>query len=219
MNLKYDDHKVAFRREETIAEIALAWRRAARNENSATFNVVDFALKVLRKRHKKGTLLIEFYEGQPGAKPAYVTFDPLTLHVDSEVWELAGLGDPESRFVVAHEIGHIVLHDHNAQGFSEDPNGRIKFATEEESAEWQADVFAHYFLVPNVLAISIYDRKHLAEACSVTRRVAENRMRRVKRLGLLQYEGDACGDCGNFTLVRDRDGFNCDTCGSTTGCS
>lgn len=33
------------------------------------------------------------------------------------------------------------------------------------------------------------------------------------------YEGDACGDCGNFTLVRNGTCLKCDTCGGTTGCS
>ncbi|GHF27352.1 ribonucleotide-diphosphate reductase subunit alpha [Kordiimonas sediminis] len=33
------------------------------------------------------------------------------------------------------------------------------------------------------------------------------------------YEGDACGDCGNFTLVRNGTCMKCDTCGSTSGCS
>jgi ribonucleoside-diphosphate reductase alpha chain len=33
------------------------------------------------------------------------------------------------------------------------------------------------------------------------------------------YEGEACGECGNFTLVRNGTCLKCDTCGSTTGCS
>ena len=33
------------------------------------------------------------------------------------------------------------------------------------------------------------------------------------------YEGEACGECGNFTLVRNGTCLNCDTCGSTSGCS
>src|SRR5262249_31371095 len=33
------------------------------------------------------------------------------------------------------------------------------------------------------------------------------------------YEGDACGNCGNFTLVRNGTCMKCDTCGSTSGCS
>jgi ribonucleoside-diphosphate reductase alpha chain len=33
------------------------------------------------------------------------------------------------------------------------------------------------------------------------------------------YQGDACGECGNFTLVRNGTCLKCDTCGATTGCS
>ncbi len=33
------------------------------------------------------------------------------------------------------------------------------------------------------------------------------------------YEGENCGDCGNFTLVRNGTCLKCDTCGSTSGCS
>uniref|UniRef100_UPI0035246BC8 hypothetical protein n=1 Tax=Salmonella enterica TaxID=28901 RepID=UPI0035246BC8 len=33
------------------------------------------------------------------------------------------------------------------------------------------------------------------------------------------YEGDACGECGNFTMVRNGTCLKCVTCGSTSGCS
>jgi ribonucleoside-diphosphate reductase alpha chain len=33
------------------------------------------------------------------------------------------------------------------------------------------------------------------------------------------YEGEACGDCGNYTLVRNGTCMKCNTCGSTSGCS
>ena len=33
------------------------------------------------------------------------------------------------------------------------------------------------------------------------------------------YQGDACPECGNFTLVRNGTCLKCDTCGGTTGCS
>jgi ribonucleoside-diphosphate reductase alpha chain len=33
------------------------------------------------------------------------------------------------------------------------------------------------------------------------------------------YEGENCGECGNFTLVRNGTCLKCETCGSTTGCS
>lgn len=33
------------------------------------------------------------------------------------------------------------------------------------------------------------------------------------------YEGEACTDCGSYTLVRNGSCLKCDTCGGTTGCS
>ncbi|HKD48497.1 MAG TPA: vitamin B12-dependent ribonucleotide reductase [Rhizomicrobium sp.] len=44
-----------------------------------------------------------------------------------------------------------------------------------------------------------------------SRRVAEARMK--------GFEGDSCGACGNFTLVRNGTCMKCNTCGATSGCS
>ena len=46
---------------------------------------------------------------------------------------------------------------------------------------------------------------------SVAKRIREARMK--------GYEGDACNECGNFTLVRSGTCLKCGTCGSTSGCS
>ncbi len=43
--------------------------------------------------------------------------------------------------------------------------------------------------------------------------------RRAAEARLKGYEGDACGTCGNFTLVRNGTCMKCDSCGSTSGCS
>ena len=40
-----------------------------------------------------------------------------------------------------------------------------------------------------------------------------------KQARMKGYEGDACSECGNFTLVRNGTCLKCDTCGGTTGCS
>jgi ribonucleoside-diphosphate reductase alpha chain len=44
-----------------------------------------------------------------------------------------------------------------------------------------------------------------------SRRVADARMK--------GFEGDSCGACGNFTLVRNGTCMKCNTCGATSGCS
>jgi ribonucleoside-diphosphate reductase alpha chain len=48
------------------------------------------------------------------------------------------------------------------------------------------------------------------------RAVAAERRAEAKAKG---YEGEMCGECLNFTLVRNGTCLKCDTCGSTTGCS
>lgn len=40
-----------------------------------------------------------------------------------------------------------------------------------------------------------------------------------QRARLQGYEGDACGECGNFTMVRNGTCLKCNTCGATSGCS
>jgi len=42
---------------------------------------------------------------------------------------------------------------------------------------------------------------------------------RAAEARLKGYEGDSCGECGNFTLVRNGTCMKCDTCGGTSGCS
>lgn len=46
-----------------------------------------------------------------------------------------------------------------------------------------------------------------------------DRGRKIQEARLKGYEGDACPECGNFTLVRNGTCLKCDTCGGTTGCS
>jgi ribonucleoside-diphosphate reductase alpha chain len=48
---------------------------------------------------------------------------------------------------------------------------------------------------------------------------AARRLERIRAARIKGYEGDSCGECGNFTLVRNGTCLKCDTCGATSGCS
>ncbi|MEI9885210.1 MAG: vitamin B12-dependent ribonucleotide reductase [Rhizomicrobium sp.] len=50
-------------------------------------------------------------------------------------------------------------------------------------------------------------------------KVRELQAKRAAEARMKGYEGDACGGCGNFTLVRNGTCMKCNTCGSTSGCS
>jgi ribonucleoside-diphosphate reductase alpha chain len=47
----------------------------------------------------------------------------------------------------------------------------------------------------------------------------ETRAQRAAEARMKGYDGDACGQCGNFTLLRNGTCMKCDTCGGTSGCS
>ncbi|WP_212524652.1 vitamin B12-dependent ribonucleotide reductase [Actibacterium sp. MT2.3-13A] len=53
-------------------------------------------------------------------------------------------------------------------------------------------------------------------ASASTSAIAMDAVTRAKMQG---YEGDPCGECGNYTLVRNGTCMKCNTCGSTSGCS
>jgi ribonucleoside-diphosphate reductase alpha chain len=48
---------------------------------------------------------------------------------------------------------------------------------------------------------------------------ADPRIEQIRTARMKGYEGDSCGECGNFTLLRNGTCLKCDTCGGTSGCS
>ena len=58
--------------------------------------------------------------------------------------------------------------------------------------------------------------EHRSEVRAHAKAAAAEKRAEAKARG---YEGEACSECGNFTLVRNGTCLKCDTCGSTTGCS
>lgn len=207
------DYEVRFLREETIADIALELRTEAGEQSSAYFNIVSFIEGFLKRKFKsKDPLTIKFFEMKDGDPPAYVTYQPLTLHVDPDVWHEAQLGDPYSRFIIAHEIGHLVLHDHHARTFSNEDGRRRRF--KEISAEWQANTFATYFLLPDSMVLANMNAKGLARSCGVEESLAAERVAALEasRKVRPQIEGSFCISCGNFTERRNGS-VTCVTCG------
>jgi ribonucleoside-diphosphate reductase alpha chain len=61
-------------------------------------------------------------------------------------------------------------------------------------------------------ALSLAKSEERAQA----RALAAGKLAEAKAKG---YEGEACEECGNFTLLRNGTCLKCDTCGATTGCS
>ncbi|MYZ48735.1 hypothetical protein, partial [Propylenella binzhouense] len=58
-----------------------------------------------------------------------------------------------------------------------------------------------------------------AEAYAAAAAPVRDRAQKAAEARMKGYEGEACGECGNFTMVRNGTCLKCDTCGSTSGCS
>ncbi len=68
---------------------------------------------------------------------------------------------------------------------------------------------------------SVYETKTAVSASATTSvsNKSDIRASRVLEARIKGYEGDACSECGNFTMVRNGTCLKCDTCGTTSGCS
>jgi len=135
-----------------------------------------------------------------------------------------GAGESETTSMMAQAIGAPTL---ASVGFVRSNlyvlNGRG--AGSQATADATTQVFAPAVAAP-LPAQSSMDGMAVAFASggaavlgSATVGHADERLDRVREARLKGFEGDACTDCGNFTLVRNGTCLKCNTCGATTGCS
>ncbi len=116
---------------------------------------------------------------------------------------------------------HIVLHDEFAVAFSDDEAAQLAYLDNEESSEWQANVFAGYFLAPDHIVLKLRDTDVIAGLCVISDELALKRYTEAKNTKEVlhqKYEGDMCNDCSNFTLIRNGCTTTCDTCGQSMSC-
>lgn len=203
MAAKLRDYYVPYRREETIADTADLWRHAAMADNAPYFNVVKFVQGILAPSlaRQKTELKFRFFTPKNNEDFAYVSVEPLTLNIDEEIWELAERGDPFSRLVVSHEIGHIVLHgDYEKAAFSNDSTSQLKAIPQGNSAEWQAIIFAEHFLLPDRIVESYSSSWDIVKSCGVQRELAEKRFAQVRENKLRKQQlSNFCPTCGEFS--------------------
>jgi ribonucleoside-diphosphate reductase alpha chain len=68
-------------------------------------------------------------------------------------------------------------------------------------------------------AVNDGTRAAMAAISSAVLAAIDERADKAREARMKGYEGDACGECGNFTLVRNGTCLKCNTCGATSGCS
>jgi hypothetical protein len=215
----FRDHRVDFRREEVVSAEAGRLRELAGVSEEARLDVVSLIYWLQANGWRdKGKLSLKVWSERPKGKRAFVTFSPLALNIERRTLELARWQhDSESRYVIAHEIGHVVLHDHNAKPFSDEDIKYSKFGFEETSAEWQADRFADHLLLPDNILAGYESIEQIVIECAVSPDLAERRFPKKKSLELFRsrFMGDPCPECFGFTLLRNGGFLECDRCGAS----
>jgi ribonucleoside-diphosphate reductase alpha chain len=79
-----------------------------------------------------------------------------------------------------------------------------------------ANAPSNLYILPTSLAATGTEGTVLNSTRVTNKPSARDNIQRARSLG---YAGDACGDCGNFTMVRNGTCLKCNTCGATSGCS
>jgi hypothetical protein len=185
-----NDRKVPFLSERTLAHAADRLRRVARRLGKYPIDIVGLIQNVLIERLAATEgLRVEIFEGNKFDEPAIVNFTEayprITLHVRRNVWNDAKLGFAYAYYVLAHEIAHVLFHDHKAIAFSSDPLCQIQYVVPECRAEWQADIFAKHLTMPDQALGETTNVSLLAILCNVEERFATERVKAYIRTGAM----------------------------------
>lgn len=206
------DHKVDFRAQETLMAIAMRERERAGIDHLHAFKARSLIESYIGQEFQgRGKLkLATFSENQE----PYVKLNPFGLHINHKVWHNAGRNDadPLTSFKLLHELAHILLHRHPKSSFSRSQNSNIEYAQDEESAEWQANVFAAFSMAPPYLAIECKNRGSLLRTFNYPEDFVDFwfdlRQRRP-----LKFFPDYCVKCGMQPLAIVGSRFRCTNCG------
>lgn len=104
------------------------------------------------------------------------------LWLREDVYQGVREGKGRDRFTLAHELGHLLLHQQPGMARSMKPARTVKIY---QNSEWQANSFAGALLIPVATAQRYRTAEAIAEVCGVTIPAAEAQLRALRKLGLL----------------------------------
>jgi hypothetical protein len=204
------DHKVDLRGYETLVAIAMQEREKAGLDHLCVIKpriLVDKYIGSNFPRLGELSLCLSQSDEEP-----FVGLRPFTLNVNAELWNEAGNGDPLAGFKLLHELAHILLHRHPKSSFSRSETSQVNFAQDEESAEWQANIFAAVTMAPPYLALDCLDSADLYQRFNFPSEFAPFWLDWRRRRPLVRIS-QFCDRCGNRSLVRIANRTKCVHCG------
>lgn len=148
-----------------MAEIADRYRHRFEIQQTACVDIIEILEFRLPEAFPGFRLVIRSPEML--SDPAATDFANNCIVVREDIYEAAHNGDALSRFILAHELGHYLLHKGKSDVLHKTftaYNQPIKNMNASESAESQADIFAMHLLIHPSLAFRYRsDSARLAE--------------------------------------------------------
>lgn len=215
------DFKVERRREASeIESVALYWRQLDESEKHAKFDALRFLYSTVPRFIEGKQLIVTETDDLKVDSPAYVQHRKLDentirsrLYIESEVISHANMGSPEAIYIIAHECGHIILHNHNCLRLSIDPDTKLRAFDREELAEWQAHRFARALVAPISIAKFFTNPDHLSECLNISLDNAARRIEDISELRLIsRKQFRSCGKCGGLEFFPHRGDRYCLEC-------
>lgn len=167
-----------------MAKIADHYRKLLGVENAEHISIVELIEFELRKHYEGFRLVVK--ADKDLVDPAHTDFENNQIVVKESIYVSAHEGDAYSRMILAHELGHYLLHGkrgnvvmHKSKDGSYES---IKGLNSTESTEDQADMFATLFMVKPSIAFSLKDNAAgLSKACGVPTKIANAAISAAKR--------------------------------------
>lgn len=141
-------NRVCARTNNEIRAVAQRLRSALLLTDQHAINLVDVVEFGLPKLIPDFTLSVVKDDDLPSDTLALAREDPPEIIVRESVYCGAAKHEPRARWIIAHEIGHIVL----SHGKTHSGERLGAFPADVACAEHQANLFAQYFLVPQNFA-------------------------------------------------------------------
>jgi len=169
-------------RNESISEVAYAWREAFGIGPYLQFvDILKIVENVLPVLFPPFSLIVEKASALDNVE-AYTEFEPPAIVVRENVYKAAVRRDGRARWTFAHELGHLTLHD-SAVPLARAPQQyqRMQDLPAYASTEKQADKFAASFLMPEWIVESFSCPIALSSACGVSYQAAKIRIEQLAR--------------------------------------
>lgn len=180
-----DDYFAHPLKNSSIVELASVWREALGIERTVHFvDILQILEITLPQVFPPFSLVIEADSGDD--IEGYTEFDPPTIVIRESVYLAASRREGRARWTMAHELGHLMLHD-SAVPMARAPAAyqRMKNLPAYASTEKQAEKFAAAFLMPDWVVRRYNTAASLSQACGVSFRAASIQLEKAERKGRL----------------------------------